>query len=732
MICFTPHVRAVLLGAFALASSTLAVQAQDTEASSLVDAFEALQTDTWVTRSYTFSDIGLTKPETLASLDASRLVYLPVPTGLDIKDAEVSLKSRYFRAEDRRTTFVVSVDGYPVAARAPTSEKGPLNLVIGVDAAPRPSGFVELGLRWSVAVDDYCSEARTTGDLIAIDPASRFQFRYDTAGITDLLTAWSALPSQPIVLVSGRATSAEAYDAAWRIGVALEHEGKSTTFRTLPGVGDDVDTTDLEVPAALLRIPAFASLHDGGIHTIADKAELGALLLLPASPLAADLAISDAALQAEITDALDALAQEVSGAEAEAAFGQLRDHAASFATADTAQTVVLATLANRPLIAIAPDGAGKAATLFASFWRKLAASRSMTINAIDPDGGDSGSVSLVQLGGSRGTFDVLAQSDWTTVFDFSSVATKGLLPSDVVIDVAAAPGASNSSPVASVLLNDYLLGAARLPENGSATKITAAIPAYALAERNRLTVRVQRQPSSYNCSETPQPFPAEVLPTSRIMLGKPGRLEGFVAAVASLAENPRLIVPTSYLTDPELSLPLVVRGADATGISVERTSFSAVDAPVTVGGPFLAFGDTVAGAQSSVSVRDGRLVVNRDGHVVIDVQPIEELVVAEAFDIEGHKGIEVRTIGTSLPTVNQPFRFGRDSVAVITPDGSILSPSAVREADKIQDGGTVAKKAETFLLKAWEARVPIAAAVVLLFFLMVLRAVFARRRAKKN
>ena len=145
MIRITPTARAATLGALVLVTTTLAAQAQETGATPVGDALKALQADTWATRSYSFADIGLTKPETLASLDASRLVYLPVPSGLDIKDAEVALETRYFRAQDRRTTFVVSVDGYPVAARAPLSDKGALDLTIGVDAAPRPSGFVELG-----------------------------------------------------------------------------------------------------------------------------------------------------------------------------------------------------------------------------------------------------------------------------------------------------------------------------------------------------------------------------------------------------------------------------------------------------------------------------------------------------------------------------------------------------------------------------------------------------------
>lgn len=51
------------------------------------------------------------------------------------------------------------------------------------------------------------------------------------------------------------------------------------------------------------------------------------------------------------------------------------------------------------------------------------------------------------------------KSDWSTSFPLGSVAYDGRLPVKAVIDVSAAPGASDTAPVASLFLNDYLIGA---------------------------------------------------------------------------------------------------------------------------------------------------------------------------------------------------------------------------------------------------------------------------------
>ena len=67
------------------------------------------------------------------------------------------------------------------------------------------------------------------------------------------------------------------------------------------------------------------------------------------------------------------------------------------------------------------------------------------------------SMPLTTLGGSTASFDVIQEGDWTINFNIDSVSTDGRLPKQMLLDLAAAPGATRTSPVAS-FLNDILLG----------------------------------------------------------------------------------------------------------------------------------------------------------------------------------------------------------------------------------------------------------------------------------
>src|SRR5207248_6291501 len=131
----------------------------------------------------------------------------------------------------------------------------------------------------------------------------------------------------PIVLVTGNKLSAQAYDAAWRVGVALERAGKHPRIRALPAVGDVIDLQNVVVPAVLKRIPAFAAIADGGRRKIRDIAEVGALIALGgAGPVQADVVIGDRSAPGVIGQALDALRAQIP-AEGLEAFNQWRERA---------------------------------------------------------------------------------------------------------------------------------------------------------------------------------------------------------------------------------------------------------------------------------------------------------------------------------------------------------------------------------------------------------------------
>ena len=73
-----------------------------------------------------------------------------------------------------------------------------------------------------------------------------------------------------------------------------------------------MDTRTLSIPAALQSITAFAGLSDAQEHhAIANAAEIGALLMLDASALLADVVVADASLQSQLSRALDALQMQI-------------------------------------------------------------------------------------------------------------------------------------------------------------------------------------------------------------------------------------------------------------------------------------------------------------------------------------------------------------------------------------------------------------------------------------
>ena len=162
-----------------------------------------------------------------------------MPPGIDLSGATLQLNASYVRADGGRTTLVYAIDGAPVIANGITADRGDASATIPVDGKPRPSGFVRLNIDWRTAVarENTCADARTPGNILRIEPTSKFVFRYDGSAIRDLATAWSSLPTTPTILIPSNKVAPEVYDTAWRVGVALERAGKRPRIVTADGSG---------------------------------------------------------------------------------------------------------------------------------------------------------------------------------------------------------------------------------------------------------------------------------------------------------------------------------------------------------------------------------------------------------------------------------------------------------------------------------------------------------------
>lgn len=643
--------------------------------SEIADTLAKLSADTTIIREISLKEVGLREPIILNTSDARREIFLPVPPGISISEANLQLDARYLRGEGGRTTFVVSVDGSPVSSRLFNQPGGDAGLSIGVDGAPRANGFVRLGVAWSSVVSERaCSNERASGNILEISPATRLTYRYDGAKVDDLASAWAALPSTVTIAIAGPAATKETYDAAWRIGLALQRSGKQISVKALPSVGDEVILEGHSVPEALRTVPALNKLASTGRRRIETQAELGAVFLL--SGFQAQVAIANQELQSKLDLALTALEQEigVAAADAKAAFRQWRLQAMSVTNEPLAAgSVQLLRFTGRPVIAIAEDAGSKAAGLFDELWRKVATSRAVVIAKADDAARTSTAVSLTRLTAAALSFDVLERGDWSATFNLGDLATDGRVPSKLELDVSAAPGATTTLPVASVFINDILLGAKRLEASGRPERITADLPSYALKPQNVLRVSFQRQAAGEHCRETPQAYPVAILPTSRLLLDEAPATDDFAGVTPRLAGAATLVVANSWLVDAPATLSAAISLANASGVSPIRSSFTVASAPIKPNGPFLSLDVPIEGMPAKARVEGDRLIIGgRDSANQLDVTGLAQLGAVSVVRSGNFAGLVYNTVGSRSLVLEAPVTLTTGDVAIIGKKGILV------------------------------------------------------------
>ncbi|MFJ5300512.1 cellulose biosynthesis cyclic di-GMP-binding regulatory protein BcsB [Pseudomonas sp. NPDC088368] len=722
------------LSALACGMSLLAVTPAFAAESPLSQAISRLAADTRQQRVIDLKDLGIDRPIILNATDARRELYLPVPADVPLTDATLHFDASYLNGESGRNTLLLSLDGYPVRAMGLNEGEGDASATLGVDKSPRDSGSVRLGVAWSSIISRMqCEDERAIGNVLRIDPHSRLSYSFDASQLQDVGAAWNALPGKPGILVAPGALSSASYDAAWRLGVALERIGKQARIVSFPSVKDSIELGDLNIPAELKQIPAFASLDGKGLHTLDDPAQIGALLVLGQTPaLNADLAINDPQLLKAVTESLDALQAQIQRLDASAgsAFTQWRDRHVNGALASGTDNVRLAMLGAHPLLLINQDAAGKAIGLFSAAWNKLARTRQLTVGEeANMPLSEDGRVALSRLGGKPGSVDVLAKTDWSASFPLGAVAYDGRVPVSAAVDVSAAPGASGTPPIASLFLNDYLIGAKQLDADGQKERIEARIPRYALGSQNILRVSFQRQPVSDLCRETPQAFPVAVLPSSHITLDKAPLDSDFSGMAARFAAGAQVVVPQSYLDRPAASLPQVIRIASASGVSPLRADFkvsSDAKAALSPDKSFLAFEVPVKDSTESVQVNgEGHLLINQKEQTLLDLKTLNHLAALQVVDSGSQHGMIYRTLGGQAPNFARPVLLERGNVTVLGDNGPLTTFDA-----KDPTGSQMIDDEEPKGFDAWRkpSALWLIPAAVIAFLLLLL----AGHRARRN
>lgn len=649
--------------------------------------------DATVTRSMTLRELGFRQPITLSGQESQREIYLPVPAGVPTRDAQLQLDGRYVRGHTGRSSGLWSVDGDPVAARSITDPQGDASQLLAIDGLPRDNGFVRVNVGWWSVVSDYrCADQSAPANVLRLSPDSRFSYRFDGRAVNTVAKAWGALPARVRLLVDGKALQAPAYDAAWRVGAALRNGGKQVEVVALPGVGSTVDLTGISIPASLQGVPAYAALAAGGAqHRIASLAEVGALLSLRDSgPLAVDVAISSDPLRVGVRAALDALATEVgaSGGDAAAAFTAWRgSDMAALEKGPGNASVSVAAVAGRPTLVVAAAAGGKVAGLLSEQWRNYALGRELQVAQASPAPVKQDAVLLSRLGNIAGTLDIVTRGDRSATFELGALSADGRLPDRVVIDVSAAPNAAGQGAVASIYFNDYLLGAKVLATDGKPQRLTAKVPAYALAARNEVKISFLRQPARPYCHDPATPFPVSILPSSHLTLAKRTLDNDFIGAASQLAHANEVFVPATWLQDAPTSLDKVIAIASAVGVSPQAAELKVVAAgsAISPGQPYLAFALAPSGT-TPAGLKDGRLVVNGGDAPLLDLAGLDHAAAVQVVEGGGHIGVLYNDLGQQGPSLEAPFRLLRGDLAVLDGSGVVSDfdskdPYGARVAD---------------------------------------------------
>jgi len=658
-------------------SPALHAQGADGDKAALEAAISRLTSNTVRIATVSLTDLGFSKPIVLSGRETRRDLFFPIPRGSFVRDGGIDLVGRYLRGNGEYLSYVASVDGVPLSATPLDGDEGGVSVHLAVREASRPSGFVNLNVAWSAVPPSRGCAALSEMDngAFEISPATSLTYSYDRSAVTNIAGAWDTLPQDPILVVAHGRLSEESYDTAWRLLAVLDRAGKHPAVRAFPQVGDTVDLPDLEVPAPLAKLPAFRRFTAPGPHRIESEAEIGLLILLAhQGGLNAHFVVDDEPLRRQLGGAVTAFLGEIAKISPAAA-DRVEEwwNPPSAGNPDPEGSIHFQHVGNSPVIAL--KGAA-APGMLTSIWRPTAVVSNIRVTAANvPGSEDRSAIGVGRLGGQPGTFDVLERGDWTANFDLASLHSRGRQPKRFQIDVSAAPGAAYSAPVASVLLNDFLLGARRLDADGRPERISVDIPHYALRLHNTLRVSFQRQLMSDGCREKPSAFPVSVLPSSHVEMGAASSAADFLSVMLRLSDRPTLMVPESYLSDLA-SLSHVALLAQSFGLSpvsakLDVVSAASSPAPAT---PFLALDVAVDGANLRAHWDDDHLRIDgADDEQLLDVTELDHLSLAQAVKVKGQFGVVFSTIGATAPALTEPFFVKNGDVALISSEGPIAT-----------------------------------------------------------
>ncbi|MBF5007701.1 hypothetical protein [Diaphorobacter caeni] len=591
-------------------------------------------------------------------------------------------------------------------------------------------------------------DAKTTG-AVALNPETYLS--YHGAGMptpTPKTGTWSqavaAMPERPFLLVAAPPLSRETFDTAWRVGLAMARQGRQVSVHALPSVGDIVDTRTLSVPPALMPINAFAALNDASEHhAIASAAEIGALLMLDAGGLLADVVVVDAHLQSQLASALDALQMQITDEDALAVFQQWRDRRMPLARASGALAALVPTpFGAHSAWAIKADGAASIAALDThAQWQPLTAvadgaARLASSQAHHPLLRESTNGQAPQQ---RQQFTVQAPQNWAASFALTPPLASGHTPSHIQVSFQLPDNARQQSPVGVLHWNGILLAARNLKGSGERETLAADIPVYALSAINVLQVSVKQDAPSGGCTP-PTAIPATALQFDvRFNAGAAAGAgtqstdrPAFADVISSLGRTADIAVPQSYLTQARRGITNTIQLTAAANVSPIASRLILVDekksfAPTQ---PFVALDVDLPGTPRAFALQDMQVALRGTPIKGLPWPRASGVTAVQAVHAGGQNGLLWYPLGAETRVRPTGLLVNHGRLALLGPGTEVAWVNATGSVVSAADANTAGTMYEWRSLFSWG--VPVTLVTLVVFFALLVAAAIAARRAKRK
>lgn len=672
-------------------ADTPAAAGQDDRAAEQV--FATLAAKPSLTRTISLQDMGFLQPIVFSGAEAERQFFFGVPRDIPLMNAQMTLVGSHLKAPNGRLTMLAELGGRPMSTIEFDGGEGNFARTIPVPPAAQQDGFLRMGLKFTaMGTGDRCADQRSIGNVVSLEPATRLSYQIDPREVRSVRAAWSILPYDAKILMSGDALTAAQYDAAARMALAVHTSGRKPVFVTLPALGSWVSTGGLRVAEGLSNIPIFRKFIDAvGKARLDSPAERGAYLVLLAlsGQSVGDIAVDSATIRRTLDTDLAALRTELSGRHpaVATALDQWLAETQRQPRTQGGENLTLALMLGYPQLQLDTETAPISAALMGSRWQRLARSESLIVRSVKDAERAGDHLPLSELSGNFAPQAITDYGEWAVSFSAAQLPPERW-PNAVELEMRVAPDSADVSPVASVLLNDTLLRAQKVDPSSSVFRMSADIPSFLLGANNTLKIALQRGALSGDCKAVPRGYLAQLLPTSRVSLSKSSIDGQFFGLLPRFANAAAVYVPADYLKHPVDALPFTVAFMRALSITSSSLRLAAVDTdlPYKPDHAFLAFGSALHGVRAGVSITNDRLTLAGDNKdVLLDLTGAGDVAVAQIGEIDGTYGVLVDTRRDGpLPPVKVD-QLANGDVAVVDGTGIIAELGAAeRKAQAVE------------------------------------------------